>query len=271
MAKVKALQIIGVIPARLGSTRLPRKVLREIQGKILVEQVYTRARRFSALKELYVATDSEEVRGACEKRKIPVLMTSANHPSGTDRIYEVMKKKPADIYVNIQGDEPLVRAEHLEVLLKPFSNQKGVKKKGPAPFSPFPQVTTLKTKISPEAARSPNVVKVVTNKEGWGLYFSRSLIPFNRDGSSPEIVYKHLGFYAYTKEALEKFHRLPPSTLEQTERLEQLRFLENGIPIFVAETPFDTIGVDTEEDLQRAEELLTKAKFYGLRRGSSRR
>ena len=240
------MKIIGVIPARLGSTRLPRKVLREIQGKILIEQVYARARESRSLNELWVATDSEEVLRACQERKIPALLTSEKHLSGTDRIYEVMKKKPADVYVNIQGDEPLVRPEHLEVLLQPFSVQKKI------------LVSTLKTPLSPEAAQSPNVVKVVTNQEGWALYFSRSKIPFNRDGSSPEIVYKHLGFYAHTAEALERFHQLPPSRLEQTEKLEQLRFLENGIPIFVAETPFDTIGVDTEEDLQRAEAFLTR-------------
>lgn len=259
MAKEKALRIIGVIPARLGSTRLPRKVLREIQGKILVEQVYSRIQKSPLLNELWIAADSAEVLEACGKRKIPVLMTSASHPSGTDRIYEVMKKKPADIYVNIQGDEPLVRPEHLEALLKPLLLEKGT---GCSNLSPFPCVTTLKTKISPEAAKSPNVVKVVTDSKGWALYFSRSLIPFNRDGSSPEIVYKHLGFYAYTGEALEKFHRLPPSILEQTERLEQLRFLENGISIFAAETPFDTIGVDTEEDLQKVQRTFPKVPGY---------
>lgn len=244
--KGQTLRIVGVIPARLGSTRLPRKVLREIQGKILVEQAYRRAAGSSHLTELWVATDSREVFEACEKRKIPVLMTSEKHPSGTDRIYEVMKMKPADVYVNIQGDEPLVRPEHLKALLEPFSSQKGIR------------VSTIKTKISKEAAKSSNVVKVVTDSAGWALYFSRSLVPFDRDGSSQHPVYKHLGFYAYTAEALEKFHGLPPSSLEQTEKLEQLRFLENQIPIFVAETAFDTIGVDTEEDLQRAEKLLAK-------------
>lgn len=239
-------RIIGVIPARLGSQRLARKVLREIHGKTLVDQVYSRARLSPSLDELWVATDSDEVRAACEARKIPVLMTSDKHLSGTDRVYEVMKKKPADVYANIQGDEPLVRPEHLEELLKPFSSRNEV------------QVATLKTKISTEAAKSSNAVKVVTDAEGWALYFSRSLIPFDREGAQSIPLYKHLGFYAYTAEALEKFHRLPPSRLEQIEKLEQLRFLENGIPIFVAETSFDTIGVDTEEDLQRAEALLAK-------------
>ncbi|MBI2167668.1 MAG: 3-deoxy-manno-octulosonate cytidylyltransferase [Candidatus Omnitrophica bacterium] len=240
----KGLEVIGVIPARIGSERLARKVLREINGRILVEQVYRSAAACPLLKELWVATDSEEVLGACRQRKIPALLTSPDHASGTDRIYEVMTKKPAAIYVNIQGDEPLVRPEHLEALLKPFSTEKEVR------------VSTLKTKISDEAAKTPNVVKVVTDSHGWALYFSRSAIPFDRDGARRRTLFKHLGFYAYTKEALEKFHKLPPSSLEQAEKLEQLRFLENGVSIYVAETAFDTVGVDTEEDLKRAAALL---------------
>ena len=246
------MRVIGIIPARLGSQRLPRKVLREIGGRILIEQVYRRIEKSPVLNELWIATDSQEVLEACQKRKIPAVMTSDKHPSGTDRIYEVMTKKPADVYVNIQGDEPLVRPEHLEALLEPFSLVGNI------------SVATLKIKITREAAQTPNVVKVVTDSKGWALYFSRSFIPFNRDGSSPDLVYKHLGFYAYTAQALKKFHELPPSKLEQLERLEQLRFLENGVPIFVAETPFDSIGVDTEEDLERVAVLLES-------RGTARR
>jgi len=244
MKSTRKIRIVGVIPARLGSQRLSRKVLREIQGKILIEQVYRRVEKCPLLNELWVATDAEEVLEACKKRQIPVVLTSDRHLSGTDRIHEVMGKKPADIYVNIQGDEPLVRPEHLETLLKPFFSNQNI------------PVATLKTKISPEAAKSPNVVKVVTDSEGWALYFSRSFIPFNRDGLTPGTIYKHLGFYAYTAAALEKFHCLSPSRLEQSEKLEQLRFLENRIPIFVSETQFDTVGVDTEEDLQQAAALL---------------
>lgn len=245
MGRMKRPRIIGVIPARLGSQRLPGKVLREIQGKILVEQVYTRARLSPLLDELWVAADSPEVVSACEKKSIPVLLTSDQHPSGTDRIHEVMQKKAADIYVNIQGDEPLVRPEHIEALLKPFFE------------NPPVRVSTLKTKISREAAAPPNIVKVVADQKDGALYFSRSLLPFDRDSQGGP-VFKHLGFYAYTAEALEKFHKLSPSPLEQREKLEQLRFLENQIPIYVSETPFDTIGVDTEEDLQRVAALLTQ-------------
>lgn len=244
MQNNRKLKVIGVIPARLGSQRLARKVLREIHGKLLIEQVYHGVLGSKVLDEIWVATDAEEVREACQKRKIPVLMTSPNHPSGTDRIYEVMTQKPADLYVNIQGDEPLVRPEHMEALLEPFNSKHPVR------------VSTLKTKISQELAQNPNVVKVVTDNAGWALYFSRSPIPFDRDKTGKEPFFKHLGFYAYTAEALKTFHRLSPTRLEQTERLEQLRFLENQIPIFVAETSFDSVGVDTEEDLKRVSELL---------------
>lgn len=247
MKNQKTLKVVGIIPARLGSQRLARKVLRELHGKLLIEHVYSRARLCDSLDELWIATDSEEVLKECQRRKLPALMTSERHLSGTDRVHEVMTKKAADIYVNIQGDEPLVRPEHLENLLKPFFSRKDVR------------VATLKTKISNETASSPNVVKVVTDQEGWALYFSRSVIPFDREGSRKHILYKHLGFYAYTQEALEQFHKLSPSSLEQIEKLEQLRFLENHVPIFVSETAFDSIGVDTEEDLQRAEALLVEA------------
>ena len=242
----KKLRVVGIIPARLGSQRLPRKVLREINGQLLIEVVFRRTQPSPLLDELWIATDSKEVLEACGKRKIPAVMTSDKHPSGTDRVYEVMTKKPADIYVNIQGDEPLVRPEILNPLLQPFFSRGDV------------QVSTVKTKITREAAQSPNVVKVVTDSAGRALYFSRSVIPFDRDGASSFQIYKHLGFYAYTAKTLETFHKFPPSGLEQTEKLEQLRFLENQIPIFVSETPFDTMGVDTEEDFQRAAVLLAK-------------
>lgn len=246
MAFMKKLKIIGVIPARIGSTRLAKKVLREISGKILIEHVYERAVQSPLLDELWIATDSREVEAVCRRRKIPVTLTSEKHPSGTDRIYEVMTKRPADVFVNIQGDEPLVRAEHMDALLKPFFSSEEV------------FVSTLKTKLAPEHVNNPNVVKVVTDPKGWALYFSRSPIPHDREESGRFPLYKHLGFYAYRREALEKFHSLPPSPLEKIERLEQLRFLENGIRIFVAETAFDSISVDTEEDLQRVEALFAR-------------
>ena len=240
------MKYIGVIPARMASKRLPGKALRLICGKALVHHVYDRAREAEELDDLMVATDSEEIYTYCVDHGIKVVMTSPRHPSGTDRIYEVMQKVKGDIFVNIQGDEPLVRREHIHRLLEPF--KRGLE------FG----VSTLKTPISPEDAQDPNNVKVVTDVNDRALYFSRWPIPYNRDRESHPTYFKHLGFYAYTREALSLFHHLPQSSLERWEKLEQLRFLENGIPICVLETPLDTVGVDTEADLKRVEEILSR-------------
>jgi len=233
--------IVGVIPARLNSTRLPRKVLRPICGRPMLHHVFSRASRSELLADLIVATDSVEVYDYCAKNRIKVMMTSERHPSGTDRVYEVSQALPADIYVNIQGDEPMIRSEHLRALLQPFLEDRSIK------------VTTLKTPVGLDEAGDPNCVKVVTNRQGEALYFSRSAIPYDRERADSATYFKHLGIYAYSQAALERFQQLAPSRLEQTEKLEQLRFLENGISIYVAETPHDTIGVDTEEDLLRVE------------------
>ena len=171
-------------------------------------------------------------------------MTSSNRRSGTERIQEVSNSVTADVYVNVQGDEPLVRLEQIATLL-------GVMKNSSA------QVGTVKTPCPPEEVHNPNAVKVVTAADGRALYFSRSTIPFDRDGSQP-YYFKHLGLYAYRKAALDFFVTQPESFLEKSERLEQLRFLENGIPIYVGETIYDSIGVDTEVDLQRVEAMLDK-------------
>lgn len=239
--------VLGVIPARLESTRLPRKPLRLICGHPMIAWVYHRARQASSLDRLLVATDSEEILDYCRGAGIPTEMTSSAHRSGTDRIVEVMGREPADIYVNIQGDEPMVTAEHIELMVRPFRE------------SPTTQVSTLKVAMSAEEARNPNNVKVVTDSSGRALYFSRSLIPHDRDGTGQVQYFKHLGLYAYSTAALRRFQSLAPSPLEQHEKLEQLRLLENGVPIQVVETPQDTIGVDTEEDLRRVEEHFLRA------------
>ena len=236
-------QVLGVIPARLASTRLPRKVLREIAGRPMLAWVYEAARACPQLNDVLIATDSEEVAALCRTHDWRYLLTSPDLTSGTDRVHAVAQQVAADIYVNIQGDEPLVLAEHLTALLRPFAR-------------PEVQVTTIKTPCTPENIHNPNAVKVVTASDGRALYFSRSTIPHNRDGAPGLTYWKHIGLYAYRKAALDLFPTLPHSPLEHTERLEQLRFLENGIPIHVEITGHDTIGVDTEEDLQRVEALL---------------
>jgi 3-deoxy-manno-octulosonate cytidylyltransferase (CMP-KDO synthetase) len=238
--------VLGVIPARLNSTRLPRKVLREICGRPMVQHVYERARECTRLTDLVVATDSLEVAQVCRRQEIPVEMTSPDHPSGTDRLHEVMMRRDAEIFVNIQGDEPLIDSGHIDALLQPFENE------------PQTQVSTLRIAITVEDAKNPNVVKVVCDVYGNALYFSRWPIPFDRDGKEPVTYFKHMGLYAYRRDALALFHSLPPSNLEQVERLEQLRFLENGVRIRVAETSIATIGVDTDEDLRAVERLLSR-------------
>ncbi len=241
-----ALRVLGVIPARLGSTRLPRKVLREIAGVPMVCHVYRRASRSELLSDLLVATDSEEVVAACQRYGIPTVMTSPDHPSGTDRVWEVARGRAADIYVNIQGDEPLITSGHINALVEPFQRR------------PETQVVTLKARATPEEAANPNVVKVVADVRGNALYFSRNPIPYDRNRTGAITYWKHVGLYAFRREALEVFHRFSSSTLETAERLEQLRFLENGIPIHVVETSEPMIGVDTEEDLLAVEAHLSK-------------
>lgn len=239
------MQPIAVIPARLASTRLPRKALREICGRPMLGRVYEAARACNLLKDVIIATDSDEIMDVCRRNGWNSRMTSAAHRSGTDRVHEIASVTCADVYVNIQGDEPLARPEHIASLLSVMER-------------PGVQVGTLKTPCTPEDINNPNAVKVVTALDGRALYFSRATIPFDRDGRAQVGYFKHLGFYAYTRDALDRFCSLPESQLEHSERLEQLRFLDNGVPIYVAETPFDTVGVDTEEDLRRVESILQR-------------
>jgi 3-deoxy-manno-octulosonate cytidylyltransferase (CMP-KDO synthetase) len=244
------MRAIAVIPARLGSTRLPRKVLREIAGRPMLAWVYEAARSSPLLADVIVATDSDEVMDACRQNGWNARLTSSQHRSGTDRVYEVACAVAADVYVNVQGDEPLARPEHLKALLVPMQNASVL-------------VSTLKTPAAAADIDNPNAVKVVTDSSGRALYFSRAAIPYDRDRGRQSRYFKHLGFYAYRKPALERFCSLPESSLERSERLEQLRFLENGISIHVAETPYDTIGVDTEDDLRRVESILKQGTIGG--------
>jgi 3-deoxy-manno-octulosonate cytidylyltransferase (CMP-KDO synthetase) len=236
---------LGVIPVRYESTRLPGKALLEIHGRPMVHWVYERARQSAKLESLLVATDSELIFKFCEEAGIPVLLTG-KHPSGSDRLYEVLTRTEADIYVNIQGDEPTISPGHIDLLLEPFA-------------SPEVQVTTLKVEIDSQEALNPNAVKVVTDCRGKALYFSRAPIPYPRGAEPPPRYFKHIGLYAFRREALEMFHKMEQTPLELSERLEQLRFIENGVPILVIETDQDTIGVDTAEDLKRASELMAKS------------
>jgi 3-deoxy-manno-octulosonate cytidylyltransferase (CMP-KDO synthetase) len=239
------MKAIAVIPARLASTRLLRKMLREIAGKPLIGVVYEAVRSSPLLADVIVATDSDEIMQACRAHGWKVQMTSPDHRSGTERVHEVSGREPADVYINVQGDEPLTRPEHIATLLQVMEN-------------PAAQVGTVMTPAAEVDIPNPNAVKIVTALDGRALYFSRATIPFDRDGAQPK-YFKHLGLYAYRKPVLDRFVTLPESPLEKSERLEQLRFLENGIPIFAGETPYDSVGVDTEEDLQRVIEILRRS------------
>jgi 3-deoxy-manno-octulosonate cytidylyltransferase (CMP-KDO synthetase) len=235
------MRIVAVIPARLASTRLPGKVLRPIAGVPMLGWVYRAALTCPQLDQVLIATDSSEVVAYADSEGWPSVMTSPDLPSGTDRVHAVSGLVDAEIYVNIQGDEPLIRREHIDALLLPFALAGA-------------EVTTLSTPCSRAEVDDPNAVKVVTASDGRALYFSRASIPYTRGIPTPPR--KHLGLYAYRKAALARFAGLPPSPLEMTERLEQLRLLENGINIYVEHTTFTTIGVDTEADLLAVEQVL---------------
>jgi 3-deoxy-manno-octulosonate cytidylyltransferase (CMP-KDO synthetase) len=241
-------RIAAVIPARLASTRMTRKVLRPIAGRPMVEWVWRAAQASGLMDPVLVATDAEEVAEVCRARAIPVVMTSPTCPSGSDRVREVARQIDAEIYVNIQGDEPTLTPDFFPPLLGLFDRSEV-------------EVSTLSVPCPSHEFNNPNAVKVVTALDGRALYFSRATIPFDRDATGFAGYRKHLGIYAYRKHALARFASLTPSPLEKLERLEQLRLLENGINIYVAEAPRDTVGVDTEEDLVRAEGVLHRMQI----------
>ncbi len=237
--------VLAVIPARLASTRLPRKVLRDIAGKPMLQWIVEAALAAPRLDRVVVATDNDEVMELARQHGWDAVLTSPELQSGSDRVHAVAQQIPADIILNIQGDEPLLQPAHIDALLAPFARP-GIDA----------QVTTLWTACTPDEIADPNAVKVVLAEDGRALYFSRSTIPFDRDRTGGIVYRKHLGLYAYRRAALDRFASLPPHPLEQSERLEQLRLLAHSIPIYLEETPFSTIGVDTEADLERVATIL---------------
>ena len=230
--------VIIVIPARYGSTRFEGKPLAEINGKPMIYHVYQRAKKVKCVDDVIVATDDERIKKAVEAFNGKAVMTSKEHKSGTDRVAEVAERIDADIIVNVQGDEPLISPEAIEQAVMPLVENKKIR------------MSTLMTKITKEAEYNDhNIVKVVTDKEGFALYFSRSLIPYPR-GKQRLNAYKHIGIYVYRKDFLIRFAAMSQTPLEQTESLEQLRVLENGFKIKVVETDYDSISVDTPRDLE---------------------
>jgi len=240
-----AMKVLGVIPARYDSTRFPGKPLALLCGKPLVQWVWERACRATMIDRVVVATDDERIRSAVESFGGEVCMTAPSHPSGTDRVAEVAERFQCDFVVNIQGDEPLLDPRMLEQAVRALVDG-----------SSYDVATLCKRIESRTEIEASSVVKVVKRYGGEALYFSRHPIPFNRDGRTEPHYFKHVGLYVFRKESLRKIVRLPVSPLEDAEKLEQLRVLENGFRILVEETEFDSIGVDTPEDLEQAERLV---------------
>ena len=244
------MKVIGIIPARYASTRFPGKPLAILGGKTVIERVYEKVS--SVLSDCYVATDDERIYQAVMDFGGRAVMTSANHKSGTDRIAEAMEKIGGDydVVVNVQGDEPFIHAEQIATLCHCFDD-------------PETQIATLgKPFASMAETENPNSPKIVVDNRGFALYFSRSIIPFVRGVNRQEWLnhypfLKHLGLYAYRKEVLREVTRLPQSSLEKAESLEQLRWLQNGYRIRVGITNQETVGIDTPEDLERAEKYLS--------------
>jgi 3-deoxy-manno-octulosonate cytidylyltransferase (CMP-KDO synthetase) len=212
----------------------------------MIEHVYRRAAAARSITSVIVATDDERIREAVLAFGGAVRMTSASHVSGTDRLAEVAADLGCDLVVNVQGDEPLIEPEMIDEAVAPFAANPGL------------EMSTLRRRIDDEAERrNPNVTKVVVDRDGYALYFSRAPIPFVRDGSPAAAAWRHVGLYVYTCQCLLRLAALPPTALERSEALEQLRALEHGIRIKAVETVFDSIGVDTQEDLDRARRLIT--------------
>lgn len=237
---------VAVIPARFGSTRFPGKVLANLQGRPIIQWVYERASKSKA-DEVLIATDDSKVAAVAESFGAKVVMTSPSHPSGTDRIREAVKASDADVVINVQGDEPLIPPEMIDRLIDRMLDDKNLE-----------MATVAVREERKNIANNPNIVKVVLDKNGYALYFSRSMIPFLREGGKDMDVYRHWGIYAYRRDVLEKFVTLPEGNLEQCEKLEQLRAMENGIRIYVLLSDFQSIGIDTPEDLELAEKTVKR-------------
>jgi len=244
--------VLAVIPARFASTRFPGKMIAPLAGKPLVYHTYAQTRKARLVSEILVATDADSVREALEVHGVPVVMTRADHPSGTDRIAEVAASRGADIIVNVQGDEPTIDPHTIDEAVQALLDNPEV-----------PMATARRAITDRAEIEDPNIVKVVCDGRNRALYFSRHSIPYVRDARPDEPVtgchWQHIGLYAYRREFLIEYAQWPQTPLEQLEKLEQLRVLERGYPIAVVDTKYCSIGVDTPEDLERVRNMLEGA------------
>ncbi|MEY3433341.1 MAG: 3-deoxy-manno-octulosonate cytidylyltransferase [Bacteroidota bacterium] len=240
---------IAVIPARFAATRFPGKLMEKIGGKTIIRMVYENAVSTQLFDRVLVVTDSEVIFNEIKTNGGEAAMSKREHQSGSDRIAEAIEQLDVDVIINIQGDEPFIKKEPLQHLLECFND-------------PSVQVASLMKKFDPqEEVGNPNWVKVVFNLKKDALYFSRSIIPFKRNLSSPKAIYKHIGVYGFRKNTLLSFTKWPLGELEQTEMLEQLRYLENGVNIRMVETTETSLGIDTPEDLEAAKKFYQSTLF----------
>lgn len=252
----KKLKKIVVIPARLSSSRLPGKVLLDLKGKSVVQRVFEQVQKAKNIDAIYIATDSTEVQKVCQAFTSNVILTSDKHESGTDRIAEAVATIECDVVINVQGDEPFIEPKLIEDLAATFDDET------------TPMASAMHKIELVEELKNPNVVKVVVNKQNNAIYFSRSIIPHHRDEWDALLnhhthipkglhFYRHLGIYGYTKEFLLKYITMEMTYLERLEKLEQLRVLENGYKIKMIETSYNSIGIDTQSDYEKALEMLS--------------
>ncbi len=243
---MKSSKAAVVIPARYGSTRFPAKVLAKLAGKSIIQRVWEKAVA-SGVEDVIVAVDDERVASVVRDFGGKAVMTSPNHPSGSDRIHEASASLDSDIIINVQGDEPLIPSSVIAELAE-------IMKKNPA----LEMATVAVPCLRKEVESNPNIVKLVMTKDNYAMYFSRSMIPYLREGGSETTVYRHWGIYAYRKTTLAKFVSLPEGDYEKCEKLEQLRAMENGIRIYVHVSNLESIGIDTPEDLEKAEKYIAE-------------
>lgn len=241
------MKIIAVIPARYASTRFPAKLMQDLGGKTVIRRTYEAAVSTNLFDDVFVVTDSELIYNEIISNGGKAIVSIKEHESGSDRIAEAIENMEVDLVINVQGDEPFIDKKPLEELINVF--KKDVEKKVDLGSLMF-QITDK------EEINNPNNVKVITDQEGFALYFSRSVIPFPRDENAGVRYMKHIGIYAFRKQALLDFYSLPMLSLEASEKLEQLRYLEYGKRIKMVETTHGSIGIDTEEDLEKARKLI---------------
>lgn len=238
------MKIIGIIPARYRSSRFPGKPLTLICGKPMVWWVYQQCKKVSLLDRVYVATDDERIERVCKEYGMEVIMTSPDHPTGSDRVAEAAGRIEGDLFINIQGDEPLIAPEMIEQVISLFDDDQVY-------------YGTLKEKIEDgQSIASMNTVKVVTDKKDDAMFFSRSVIPSNVKEGKVSAVYRHIGIYAYRREFLKTYSQIPQSELELAEGMEALRALEAGYKLRVGETAYSSIGVDTPEQAKEVERII---------------